>query len=115
MTNNQIPKYEPPTYEIKWYVLRYRKPVISDVRSADQLLGNYRQRRVRRTYFNDELFVSTIFLCLDHNLNGGTPLLFETAINRNGEFDVISRCSTWREALAMHWTAVEQVKETCQN
>jgi len=93
-----------------WYILHYRKPVISDRQSASRLLGNHEKRRVRRTYLPNEIFVSTVFLCLDHQYGNGPPLLFETAIYRDGGFNVITRCSTWCEALKMHWAAVNQIK-----
>lgn len=51
--------------------------------------------------------VSTVFLGLDHNHWGnGDPLLFETAIFRKGETDIVGRCSTWEQAEAQHEEAV---------
>lgn len=109
-------KGEPVGFEMKWYVLRYRKPVISNVQFADQLLGSYQKRRVRRTYLTNDVIISTMFLCFDHNFHGGPPLLFETMIfSGNGVHNLIGRCSTWRQALAMHWRAVKEAKAQSAN
>ncbi len=47
--------------------------------------------------------LSTVFLGSDHGFGTGRPILFETAlINAAGEFDILSRYSTWAEAEAGH-------------
>jgi len=56
--------------------------------------------------------ISTIFLAMDHNWLGGTPLLFETMIFGGFEHDdELSlkqwRCATWGEAEQQHAHAVE--------
>ena len=112
MTDNKTPRYDRP-YDIPrhpHYMLRYRKPIPCDVYSADKVLCDIRKRRVRLKYFTDDLLVSTMFTCLDYNIFGPLPLLFETAVCRDGECDIISRCSTWRNALRMHRYTVERIK-----
>jgi len=60
-----------------------------------------------------DVSVSTVFLGLDHNLEGGIkidPILFETMIF-GGEYDGYQeQYSTWEEALAGHEKAVRKVK-----
>ncbi len=55
--------------------------------------------------------VSTVFLGLDHNWDGGPPVLFETMIF-GGEHDeeYQERCCTWAEAEDMHKAAVKVAK-----
>jgi len=58
-----------------------------------------------------EVFVSTVFLSLDHNYREGEPILFETMIF-GGEHDQYQeRCCTYDEAVKMHETACNLVKE----
>lgn len=114
MTNNQMPEIPKISIKNVFFKLKYRKPVTASLRACDKFLGRIGKRRVRLTWLSDKLSVSTVFLCIDHNFfsldGGGTPLLFETAVNRNGEFEVIERCATWRQALKMHWAAVNELR-----
>ncbi len=52
-------------------------------------------------------FISTVFLCLDHNYRfDGPPLLFETMIFPEAVYDHYqTRCCTWDEAVIMHQQA----------
>ena len=52
---------------------------------------------------NDDLFVSTVFLGIDHGF-GGPPLLFETMVFRDGHGtdDYTERYSSWKAAEAGH-------------
>jgi hypothetical protein len=61
-------------------------------------------RRLARDVFgDDEYVISTVFLALDHNFGRtGDPLLFETAIFRPDDVDVLERYRTWAEAAAGH-------------
>jgi hypothetical protein len=59
------------------------------------------------------VWVSTVFLGIDHSFNGGPPLLFETmAFYGRGGHDLLQyRCSTWAEAEAQHEGAVQEAGE----
>jgi hypothetical protein len=61
-------------------------------------------RRVAYTDLPGGGYVSTVFLGIDHNFRGGTPLLYETMVFKTGsEHDELQeRCSTWAQAEAMH-------------
>lgn len=48
------------------------------------------------------LFVSTVFLGLDHRHGPGAPLLFETMILDGGEDSYQTRAGTWAQAQAAH-------------
>ena len=73
-------------------------------------------RRVAETTAGD-LWVSTVFLGIDHNWTGGPPILWETMIFCNSDEDHPlhnwqDRCSGSREqAVAMHERCVTHVKE----
>lgn len=69
-------------------------------------------RRVGETEIG-ALFISTVFLGLDHNFarlfDGGphVPILFETMIFGFDDDDrYMTRCATWEQAEAMHRQAV---------
>jgi hypothetical protein len=56
-----------------------------------------------------KVFVSTVFLGMDHSWNGGPPLLFETMVF-GGEYDQQQwRCSTWEQAVSQHKMALNKV------
>lgn len=58
----------------------------------------------------DDVSVSTIFLGLDCQLEGGPPLLFETLV-RGGEHDqYMERYATWAEAFDGHIRIVRMVR-----
>ena len=46
--------------------------------------------------------VSTVFLGLNHNFDGGKPLLFETLADVGGNDDVVDRYETWKQAERGH-------------
>lgn len=54
------------------------------------------------------LFVSTVFLGLDHNILGSEPLLFETMIFDDFHDAYQTRCTTWDQAELMHEVAVAE-------
>jgi len=70
---------------------------------------NNANRRVAEDRF-DGVYVSTVFLGLNHRFGYGEPLIFETMIFTEGEGilddEYQERCSTWAEALEMHAAAV---------
>lgn len=52
--------------------------------------------------------VSTVFLGIDHRFNeDGPPILFETMIFGGPHDGFQDRCSTWKEAVAMHINACD--------
>jgi hypothetical protein len=66
-------------------------------------------RCVARTIQGD-VWVSTVFLGLDHNFHfGGPPQLFETMAFHGDEGEDMDRYSTWEEAEAGHAEMVRKV------
>jgi hypothetical protein len=98
------------------YILKHRKPVpCPDLLKWSLWLERNRNKvRIRRTVEND-ILISTVFLGLDHCFKG-KGILFETMCFRieDGKVNYMdiycNRCRTHREALKMHWEAVEAVR-----
>lgn len=112
MTDNSGPDNFNRSFPEHKFILKYRKPVPEpDLYKWGKWFENT-YRYVRKTYI-DDIFISTVFLGLDHSFSSQEyPILFETMIFRNGEsFDYQTRCQTWRQALKMHWQAVKWVKK----
>lgn len=67
------------------------------------------ERHVAETYIG-ELYISTVFLGLDHNLNpDGSPILWETMVFNENDSRDMDRCSGSREqAEAMHERMVKK-------
>lgn len=89
------------------YILDGKTPVrCDDLATWAKWLGKA-ERHVAKSGDPDKVWVSTVFLGLDHNYfgAGGQPILFETMIF-GGEHDQHqTRCSTWTEAEKMHKNA----------
>jgi len=91
-----------------FYKLKHRKPVKCSGLEFAFAFENFRKRRIRLTKFNDGRVLSTVFLCLDHGIDENKPVLFETAVlNKLGEWEILDRACTHRQALKMHrvWKA----------
>ena len=67
-------------------------------------------RRVAETLLSDEVWISTVFLCLDHSYNGDLPLVFETMVFFKGSDAGMWRYSTWEQALRGHWSVVTKLR-----
>lgn len=68
-------------------------------------------RRVAETQVGC-LWVSTVFLGLDHNyVRGGLPILFETMIFGLEDDEYQTRCGAWTEAEHHHRIAVQHAKD----
>lgn len=75
------------------------------------LWSNPALRRVGDTKVGEDVWISTVFLVVDHNyVFGGRPLLFETMVF-GGELDGSQeQYSTYAEALAGHERWVKRVR-----
>lgn len=114
MTGNP-PQWEPPMPYSGLYILRYRKPILCDGMRDWGKRSVYSNPKVRKTYVGDTM-ISTVFLgvdCGQHIKENHEPILFETMIFPYPD-DYQTRCSTWRQALKMHWDAVREVKRDCR-
>ncbi len=94
------------TYKQRHYILRGHEPVPCDLLTWAKWFATA-NRRVRA---NDvgPLFVSTVFVGLDHASSSEPPQIFETMIlNDMMEDEHCTRCSTWTQAEDMHATALQ--------
>lgn len=88
-----------------WYILDGHTPVASDPTAwAIWFEANQDTRVVRQEKVNGAA-ISTVFLGIDHSYGDGPPILFETMIFGGEHNDYQDRCSTWKQAEAMHETA----------
>jgi hypothetical protein len=69
------------------------------------------ERQVLRDEFPNGITVSTVFLGTDHGWGIAPPLLFETMIFPSDRYEYQTRCSTWKEAEAMHMRALAYLRE----
>ena len=93
------------------YILRGKTPVRCDDLMEWARWMDTRERIVKQTRVGT-MFVSTIFLGIDHSLGGKEPILFETMTFCDDEIDC-QRCSTWKQAEEQHHYAVKHA-ETLQ-
>lgn len=57
-----------------------------------------------------QIEISTVFLGLDHNHHGGTPLLFETMVFKGPLDGHQWRCTTWEQAESQHESVAALVR-----
>ena len=94
-----------------WYIEENGQPVpCNDIHRASAWLygpGGEERRRVRETLIGDDgVFVSTVFLGLDHAFGGATPVLYETMIFGGQHDEYQRRYTTKDDAIAGHEEAV---------
>jgi len=98
----------------KWYILdENNKPVVADsvIESAEWLEENPERKAVKQEHI-DDIFISTVFLGLDHAwIPGGNPVLWETMIF-GGEHDQYQeRYTSYEDALEGHQKALNLVNK----
>lgn len=67
-----------------------------------QALKSDDARRVLKTDITPNVFVSTVWLGLDHSFGQGPPLIFESVVFENGEGGDMDRYATEEEAREGH-------------
>ena len=72
---------------------------------------NRNKKRVASTHVTPEIWVSTVFLGLDHQYGDGPPLIYETMVfNKDDGGGDMRRYSTRSEAMIGHIKAVDEVR-----
>ena len=90
-----------------YYILKGKKVIpVEDAIVWDEFFEDDKNRRVDETEKNG-IRVSTVFLGLDHAFGVGLPMVFETMIFGGEHNDYQERCSTWKQAEAMHKKACD--------
>lgn len=95
------------------YILEGKKAVPCDVITWAKWFEKA-DRHVAKDTFGD-VFVSTVFLGINHSFGNGPPMLFETMVFGGPLDQEQERCSTWDEAKKMHSAMVERVKANGSN
>lgn len=92
------------------YKLVGKKPVpVEDLAEWAQAMAGV-DRTVKKTLLPNKVMVSTVFLGLDHNWNGGPPILFETMVFGGPHNEYQERYATWDQAEKDHDRVVEALK-----
>ena len=81
------------------YYDRYGKPI--DLMAWAKLHNNAKYKIVQQDRVLD-MFLSTVWLGLDHSFGSGPPLIFETMLFNAGEEEYCERYSTLEEAKVGH-------------
>lgn len=103
----------------RWYWKNGRIAVNAEIGSPKWLkqmgriekrLGDITYKVVKQETLPNKLWVSTVWLGLDHGFTGGKPLIFETMVftEKRGEEQDMDRYSTLREAIAGHKRMVKK-------
>jgi len=85
---------------------------VDDVLTWGQFFEDIEKRRVAETW-RGRVWISTVFLGIDHGFGQSPPVLFETMIFHSRRLDGwTDRYHTWDEAVAGHKAAVRLVHTT---
>ena len=90
------------------YILKDKTPILEpDIIKWGEWYSSAANKHVNRTDLPNDVYVSTVFLGIDHGFLGqGEPILFETMIF-GGEHDQYQdRYTTWDEAEKGHEKAI---------
>jgi hypothetical protein len=89
-----------------WYILKRGKPVkAKSVNHYHYWSSNSKYKCVKQEHI-DNIFISTVFLGLDHAQNSNVPVLWETMIF-GGEHDQYQeRYTSYKDALEGHKVAL---------
>ena len=95
-----------------WYILdENNKPIRSTIVDCGEWLEENPERKAVRQEKIDDVFISTVFLGLDHAWNSGIPVLWETMIF-GGEHDQYQeRYTSYEDALEGHQIALNLVNQ----
>jgi hypothetical protein len=97
---------------MKNYILKNKKPVICNNTIRWAVWFSENDRVVKQTQL-DNVFISTVFLGIDHNWGEkGKPILFETMIFEGKHNGYQERYCTWEDAELGHERACKMVSVT---
>ena len=86
-----------------WYILdENNNPILSEARIVGRWMEENKQKRIIALTEFDDICLSTVFLCLDHDFLDHKPILYES-LWFEGVFDgKMQRYSTREEAIVGH-------------
>lgn len=95
-----------------YYILQGKRAVIANLGAwAEWFDKNNDQRIVKQDTLPNGMWVSTVFLGLDHSFGNGKPLLFETMVfPKKGDFSEVDmdRYTTYLQAEKGHANMVKK-------
>jgi hypothetical protein len=93
-----------------WYILdENNQPVKSNITDCGKWLQKNPERKAVKQEHIGDVFISTVFLGLDHSFQSDIPMLWETMIF-GGEHDQYQdRYTSYEDALEGHQTALNLV------
>ena len=98
-----------------WYTLdNNNKPVPSTAIDASKWMHENLERKVVKQDYIGDIWVSTVFLGMDHNLpwvNKENPVLWETMIFGGDHDQYQERYTSYEDALEGHQTALNLVNK----
>jgi hypothetical protein len=93
-----------------WILDENNTPQRVDARTWSEWFGVVSNRTVAYTQITSSVFVSTVFIGLDHQFGKGPPLLFETMIFHDDDGREQWRYSTWEDAKINHDAIVKRLR-----
>lgn len=96
-----------------WYILDdENKPVRSTIVDCSMWLQNNPERKAVKQEHIGNIFISTVFLGLDHAWNSDIPVLWETMIFGGKHNQYQDRYTSHEDALEGHQKAINLVNST---
>lgn len=98
-------------YRSDYYILKNKIAIPVDIMEWSKWFETKRKDRiVKQTTLPNGLWISTVFLGMDHSFSDGPPLLFETMVFPKGSLTELScdRCTTYDQAVKQHINAVKR-------
>jgi len=90
-----------------WYILdENNKPIRSTIVDCGKWLEENPERKAVKQEHIDDIFISTVFLGLDHAWNSDIPVLWETMIFGGDHDQYQERYDSYEDALEGHQTAL---------
>ena len=96
-----------------WYILdEENKPVKSSISIAGEWLDkNLKRKAVKQEYIGD-VYVSTVFLGLDHSFKSDKPVLWETMIFGGDHDQYQERYTSYEDAFEGHQKALNLINNS---
>ena len=95
---------------MSWYILdNNNNPVKSNITDCGKWLEKNPERKAVKQEHIGDVFISTVFLGLDHSFQSDTPSLWETMIFGGEHDQYMDRYTSYEDALEGHQTALNLV------
>jgi hypothetical protein len=97
---------------MSWYILTTdNKPIAVSVTKASEWMENNPEKKAVKQDHIDDIFVSTVFLGLDHSWDNQGLILWETMIFGGINDQYQERYNSYEDALEGHQRAIDLIKK----